>query len=239
MGKKEILIELRQQVYDQLKDFMDSLDEAERSAVGSPEDWSIKDALVHVANWDERRGINLAEIARGEAPTDWGDFNLVNDREFEEHQHDTWEQVEALIDRSQQALQTGLQELDPSLLTRTGVLPGDTERTTWSRIVGTNIMHPVLHMTEYLVKQGQTGQALEIILEISDQLARLDEGDEWQGTQIYNKACYYALAGQAPVAIDLLGRSLQLNPYLVEWSKQDSDLDSLREEAAFQALYES
>lgn len=38
-------------------------------------------------------------------------------------------------------------------------------------------------------------------------------------------------------AIEELRKSLQLSPQLVEWSKQDTDLDSLRDDPAYQALY--
>ena len=34
-----------------------------------------------------------------------------------------------------------------------------------------------------------------------------------------------------------LAEALRLNPDLIEWSKQDSDLDSIRDDPAYQALY--
>ena len=237
-GQKETLIELRTQTYDQLKQFISNLSHTEHAAVGTPDEWSIKDAMVHVASWDERRGINLQAIARGEAPTDWGDYNEVNAREFEVYKNDDWETVEKLLDRSQEAMLAGLEGLDEETLSRNDVLPGDQGRSMWGRIAGSNIMHPMLHMTDYLAKNERANEALEIVLSLSDLLAELDENDEWQGLLLYNKACYQALAGNTEIAIELLGGALPLNPGLVEWSKEDSDLNSLREEVAYKALYE-
>ena len=54
---------------------------------------------------------------------------------------------------------------------------------------------------------------------------------------IYNTACQHALSGQKATAIAELRQALKLNPGLTEWSKEDSDLVSLHEEADYQALY--
>lgn len=76
-----------------------------------------------------------------------------------------------------------------------------------------------------------------MVLEISAEMEALDSADEWIGLQRYNQACYYALAGHQPRAIELLSQAFPLNPSLLEWSEKDSDLDSLRAALEFQALY--
>jgi len=55
---------------------------------------------------------------------------------------------------------------------------------------------------------------------------------------LYNLACHYALAGEKDKAITTLGQAFHLNPGLIEWSTHDSDLDSVRNEPAFQSLVE-
>jgi hypothetical protein len=62
---------------------------------------------------------------------------------------------------------------------------------------------------------------------------------DWRNVARYNLACFYALTGQKKKAMAELRESLQTNPDLIEWSKRDSDLDSLRDDPAFQALYQS
>ena len=82
MSKRETLIQLRQSVYKELKDFIAALDEDERAAPGSAEEWSIKNELTHVGLWDERMGLNLQAIGKGEEPTDYSGFNDINAQPF-------------------------------------------------------------------------------------------------------------------------------------------------------------
>jgi hypothetical protein len=42
--------------------------------------------------------------------------------------------------------------------------------------------------------------------------------------------------GEKSLAMEALSGSLQSYPYLIEWSEQDTDLDSLRAEPEFIAL---
>jgi hypothetical protein len=52
-------------------------------------------------------------------------------------------------------------------------------------------------------------------------------------------ACFYATTGQSDQALALLPKALRLQPDLVEWSREDSDLTSLHNLLAYQALYEA
>ena len=54
---------------------------------------------------------------------------------------------------------------------------------------------------------------------------------------IYNLACTFALLDERDRAIDLLERyALVMRPQFVAWIKNDTDLDSLRDEPRYQAL---
>ena len=68
-------------------------------------------------------------------------------------------------------------------------------------------------------------------------LGELGGGESWQGLRRYNRACHYALVGGAAEALEKLGEALELNPGLTEWSREDPDLVSIREEPGYQALY--
>ena len=57
-------------------------------------------------------------------------------------------------------------------------------------------------------------------------------------------ALFYAMRGLKVKGIDTnhllieeLKKGLRLNPSLTDWSKEDTDLDSLREEPDYQAIY--
>ncbi len=239
MSKKTILIELRQMIYQHLQAFVSNLSEAERAVEGQLDNWAIKNILIHVALWDERMGHSLQAIARGQPPKIYDNYQEINNQDFETHRQDTWEQVLALIESAQQALLEGLQALDEPHFLRNDALLGNQERPTWFRISGTCITHPMLHMCEYYVSHDQAQRALEMVIDLSARLSYLDESDQWQGMVIYNQACYYALAGHKARAIQMVRQALSLDAGLVEWSKQDPDLESLRQELEFQALYAS
>ena len=78
------------------------------------------------------------------------------------------------------------------------------------------------------------------------QLGEPERGLEWsrralsmdpEDPQIcYNVACVFALLGKADEAISGLESAMKLGHWFREWAKNDSDLDSLRSDARFQAL---
>jgi hypothetical protein len=70
-------------------------------------------------------------------------------------------------------------------------------------------------------------------------LMALDESPSWQGVAVYNLACFYALAGEKEQSISNLKEALRLNPALTDWSKQDPDFDSIREDSEYSAIYDS
>jgi len=237
MSKNAKLIELRKMIYAQMLSFIDDLDESARSEESEPDAWSIKDNLVHVALWDERRGKNLVALSKGESPQEYPEYEELNAQEYEIHKNDSWEQVHVLISRSHEEIMTGLHGLGEDQLSQTGLLTGAEDRQLWGSIAGTNVLHPLIHMAEYLSKNDQAERALEMVQQFSGSLSDLDDDPEWQGLIVYNQACYYALVGEKGKAIDLLEKSLDLRPDLNEWSQQDSDLDSLRDEDGYKFLF--
>ncbi len=52
----------------------------------------------------------------------------------------------------------------------------------------------------------------------------------------YNKACAYALQGNIEQVVENLQAAINLNPKYREMAKTDSDFDSIRDDARFQAL---
>lgn len=49
-------------------------------------------------------------------------------------------------------------------------------------------------------------------------------------------ACLLTATGNHTQALDLLEESLQIEPSLIEWSRQDPDLDALRDNPRFQQM---
>jgi tetratricopeptide (TPR) repeat protein len=141
--------------------------------------------------------------------------------------------------RAQDSLVERLNALSEADLTSTEYFPWQAGRPLWRLIAGNSHTHPITHLAQYYAEHGRVAYANQIQAEAADLLAQLDDSPAWQGILSYNLACHYALVGEKEKAIAGLRRALGLNPELIEWSKQDSDLASLRQEAAYQALYAS
>jgi tetratricopeptide (TPR) repeat protein len=103
-----------------------------------------------------------------------------------------------------------------------------------AQIMGNGLEHPVLHYADYYRRHGDLGKAMQIY---EASVAAVADWPEQYGTARYNLACFYALNGQTDSAIAELREAVRLRPDLLEWSKQDTDLVSLRQFAAYQALY--
>ena len=53
---------------------------------------------------------------------------------------------------------------------------------------------------------------------------------------LYNGACYYAIAGNVPRALDLLERAVQRGRGFLDWIEHDADLQALRDEPRFHEI---
>jgi tetratricopeptide (TPR) repeat protein len=115
--------------------------------------------------------------------------------------------------------------------------PWQEGRPLWRSIVGSGYSHPVQHLAQLYIERGKRDVATQIQETAAELLASLDNSPNWRGVTIYNLACHYALSGQREKAITKLGEALQLNPDLTEWSKQDPDFASIREEPTYRSLY--
>jgi tetratricopeptide (TPR) repeat protein len=123
-------------------------------------------------------------------------------------------------------------------LMSTETLPRQEGRPLWRRIAGSGYMHVMaMHLIPIYIERGEKEYATELQEEAAKLAVELVEDKDWHGVVRYNLACHYALIGETERAIEGLKQAFELNPSLVEWSKQDSDLTSIREEPGYLALY--
>jgi tetratricopeptide (TPR) repeat protein len=237
--RKELLLDLLELGYAAEQAFVATLPALERNRAGTVDHWSAKDTLAHIAAWKERRAQELEAVAAGlDRPyPQVADFDQVNAELFEQHRSEPWPVVLAMLDRAHRALSKYTRALDEEHLGDTGYLPWRQGQPPWRLIVGNGYIHPISHIALYHTQQGQLELAAQMQEEAAALLAGLDSSAEWQGVVRYNLACHYALAQENERAIALLAEALQRNPGLRDWSLQDTDLDSLRNDPAYQALY--
>jgi tetratricopeptide (TPR) repeat protein len=238
MELKSKLIELVKRAYQEEQALIARLSEDERSAVGEPDRWSVKDVIVHLAGWKARLAGNLAAAASGGTPVRYDDFEAVNAQEFEEYRDLPWPEVMEMAAEAHRQLVEQVEVRSEDELRGTETLPWQGSRPLWQLILGNGYTHPMaMHLGPIYIERGEKEHATAMQEEAARLLEELDEGENWRGTVRYNLACHYALVGETERAIEELREALELNPGLVEWSKQDSDLASIREEPGYLALY--
>jgi tetratricopeptide (TPR) repeat protein len=237
MEIKAKLFDLLQCAYEEERTFFASLSDDECSAIGTPECWSVKDVVAHVAEWKARVGQRLAAARRNETPPKYDDIDEANAEIFEQYCNQSWDDVLEALERAHGELVEQTRAMPESDLVDTERFPWQDGRPLWRSIVGSGYSHSVQHLAQLYIERGQRDYATRIQETAAELLASLDDSPDWQGVTIYNLACHYALSGEREKAIAKLGEALQLNPDLTEWSKQDPDFASIREEPAYRSLY--
>ena len=214
----------------------DSLNEEERNAAGEIDRWAPKDYLAHATFWTERLVIQLQAATGGEPPQKIDDYQKTNDEVYETNKDRSWEVVLTWAQEVSRQVHTAFDAVseemlaDPERPEGTGSLP------LWQSVAFTGVYHPMHHIADIYLERGDMQGAQAVQERVAEGLAALDDSDAWKGPRQYNLACFYALHDKPEQALALLKIAFKRTPNLIEWSKQDSDLDSLRELPEFQAM---
>lgn len=216
---------------------------AELHASGAFERWSAKDLLAHMTFWNARIVDRLQAEARGEAQTSATEFDKefeeVNRHIFDTHRELGWDQILTYAHQTQTDLVAAVQTFSDEELIDPQRFPWLDGHPLWLRVADTCAEHVAIHVATYYKEHGDVQAAAGMQERSSSLLASLSHEPDWQGRLTYTLACFLALAGEKEKAIVRLAEALQLRPGLIEWSQQDSDLDSLRDAPAYQAIYQA
>lgn len=236
MATKEQLTELVRRGHEEILRLANDLSEEERSTSGTLENWAVRDILAHLGESIMRTAERTAAGLKGENPPVQGDTQTVNDTTFETYRERPWEDITGLLEQANNKMLSQLQVLSERDLNDPKRFPWLQGRPLWRNIVGTAYLHPVSHLSAVYIERGEQDYANRLRVQEMELVAALDDSPYWQGIVHYNMACHYALMGERQKALDELAPALQMNPRLIEWSQQDTDLVSLHEDAEFKAL---
>ncbi len=235
---KLALIDLIERAHAEQRAFWDGLGQAERSAQGTPDHWSPKDVAAHIIVWNDRLAAELEAAARGDAPERFEDFEEANRQVFEANRERSWEDLLEYEEKVSARLVAAVGGLSDEMLNDPERFEWTDGRPLWWRVGFTVCFHALDHLSKLHLEWSESDRAQLLQERIVQDMGPLDDSDGWQGTVTYNLACFYALSNQPGPAVARLRQAFELNPWLIDWSKEDSDLDSLRKLADFQALYE-
>jgi rhodanese-related sulfurtransferase len=239
-GKSSILA-LLHFAREQEQRMVERLSVEERGAIGAPERWSAKDYLANILIWKELQTEKLAAAQRGETPPVWRDPQVVHqinsdgflrfrDRSFQQAQDEGGRVFQAFITQVECLSEEELN--DPNHF---AWLDGEPLRgeTMWN-----GVWRPCNQIAAFYLLSGRRLAALHLQEELLAAVRRANMPPKNLGYVVYNQTCFYAINGWPDKALQLLPEALRLRPTLVEWSRHDSDLDGLRADPAFQAIFD-
>lgn len=234
---KSRLAALLRQGHADERAFGDTLSPEERERTGTVDAWATKEVIAHLAYWRERETERVQALARGEAPPPFEDYERMNSESFADLASHSWENA---ISRSQSATEdliAAIEQLPDSVLAgsaQAAEKSGPVMAVT--TIIGNGYQHPLQHIAEMIAARGDMAGAYAIQRRMLDTVVALDAGPSVNASARYNLACALASTGPRDEVLALLRQSFADNPRLITWSRQDTDLDPLRDDPAFQAM---
>ncbi|HUY77418.1 MAG TPA: DinB family protein [Ktedonobacterales bacterium] len=235
---KPKLLEALARAQAQLQTFADGLSDDERAAIGEATHWSAKDNIAHMAFWIRKTSAVFAAVRQGiEPPPSEDIFQPINERVFAEWQARPWAETLAAAQAAYTQLIADVERSSEEELTDTERFPSRKGDPLSSSVIGSAVGHPAEHYAQYYLEHGDPARATAVQTQAVGAIRDTFGPSEALGDAYYNLACFYATHGQPDAAIDLVRQSFPLHQSLVAWSRQDADLDPLRDLPAFQALY--
>lgn len=235
--RKTALIALLQRGRRDEHKVWEGLSDADKEAQGAPDRWAVKDIAAHISEWKDRDAARLEAAANGLTPDEPADFNAANSEIFGLHRNKSWGEVMRLESHAFESLVSAVEALSEDSLFDARSFEWTKGQTLAGIAANIGYQHPQEHLSEILSKRGNLDEAEAILVRMVEAMTSMDDSPKARGTLVYNLACFYALHGMPDRALENLSESFALRPDLLDWSKQDSDLDSLRSMATFQALY--
>jgi tetratricopeptide (TPR) repeat protein len=198
--------------------------------------------VAHNNFWRRDVVSSLQAALDGSEPPDMEDTLTVNDRVFQERRETPWEELVVETERLRAETAALIQRLGPDDLTQR-------ERYPWQRgerggslqgLILTNWYdHPAEQWADVYLGRGELDHAVELRQAVATTVRELFAHDpKMYSYMVYKLGGLYARNGRSEQAIGAIREALTVNPSLVEWLPEDTDLDPLRALPAFQALYE-
>jgi hypothetical protein len=205
----------------------------ERERVGTAEQWAPKEVIAHLGFWKHSQMERLAAEARGETLQDSRDYQTINTESWPEHARLTWDESVARSDASTRALIATLEAIPPETLASDDK---DAANRLMSLTLGNTTEHVAAHMSDFFLSLGDVEGAKRVNQTLLDEAISANLGPVVEGSARYNQGCFYALNGFVDEALGSLRQAFALRPDLIDWARQDTDLNNLRANPAFQAL---
>jgi rhodanese-related sulfurtransferase len=235
---KPRVLELLSFARERERKLITTLSDVERERKGAPDAWAAKDRLASIARWKELQTTKLAQAVRGETPPDWRNEALtsaINRETFERYVNSTFAVVERDLDNAYHDLVTQVERLSDVELTDPERYAWAEGEALWQETLGNGLWYPFTQMLDLMMDRSDHASA-EALQDALIATVRAADLPGTLGSALYNATCFYAKFGWRDKALALLPEALHLRPNLLEWSRHDADLASVREDPRYQAL---
>jgi hypothetical protein len=188
-------------------------------------DWNPKDFQAHLTAWKARQAERFAAIREGRQlppPMESPEEDAINAELRATRMDWDWAAIVAEADAVTDRLIEELRQADPEDLRKSDRLISGT--------LGNGVLHTLTHV-RWLLEAGVPLDRARIAV-FEDEARRVVSATALPETAravgAYDLACYHALRGSPDLARNLLREAFRLDPELIEFSRTDEDLLSIR-----------
>jgi hypothetical protein len=229
---KLVLLDLLREAHLEEDAFVRDLDATERAATGTPDHWSARDHIAHIAHWRARLALRLQAVLEHRSQPDLEQWERVNPLVFEAHRHQPWPDVLGGAEQAYSGHVDCIARLtDEDLLTfgRFDWVPDD--RPLHDLVMGASYEHAQQHLAQFHVDRGDLPRATQIQELWVARVMEAETPPEMRGLSLYNLACFQATHDQPEKAATTLERALAVFPgsRLADFAIADPDLTALRD----------
>lgn len=199
--------------------------------------WTYKDHLAHLAAWRDFAGAVLrAARGAGPAPQPVGldRLDAENARIHEANRDRTAEDVQQYSFESYVRLAAELAACSDDVLH--SPRPDRPEMEAWRVLPGNLETHVGMHLSQLHLEDGDFDAAERVERWAYDLGLRTSDDPAARAGALYNLGCFYARAGRVQPALERFGAAFRDDPQLVEWARNDPDLDPIRADPALRQL---
>jgi hypothetical protein len=211
------------------RDLFGGLDDATRERPIRAGDWNPKDFQAHLTAWKDRQANRYVAVREGRdlPPSLQGEEEDQLNAELRASRINwMWEDIVQEAEEVAGRLMTEIRTADPNVLLGSDRLIGGT--------FGNGVLHALTHF-RWLLEAGVPLDPARVDRFASEALDLVRSSalpERAQAVAFYDLACFHALRGSVEVAKDLLRDAFRMDPELVEFSRTDPDLASIRSELA-------
>lgn len=236
MGIKSGLAALYRHEREVESRFVATLSDEEKARTGTTKNYSPKDIFAHIAYWNAMMAGTLEKAVRGETPEPYGEVDEANAENYKLSKDLSWSEVLDHLDRVTLSLMRALKALSSKALLDPARFPWQRGQSLWRSVVYVTYYHSMRHLAELYVARGDIESGHNVQKQAAKLQMELDDSQGWQASTHYNLACYFAVAGDGAGAIEELKQAFSLSPDLISWSKNDSDLELIKDDPGYLSL---